>query len=802
MKPLYLLLSVLLSIVSVVQGAGPACPAGMPLGAFQVTVTRATGSAPLPLNRSNRLEEGDKIAYSPILKPSEKRPGEVSIVLIAANPTAGDGQDYTVLEPKSASKPAEWKVPWSSALAVYVYGPSGLSARKLRGFVRRDQELVTQLADYAEKTEKTESVLQALNTYDLTGRTDGVHAAFEGFAGQYGISNKIDRSAPLDQQTLAALRTLNPALSAYDPIAPSHGQRVAQTTGLAATVAGMFLGSTVGLAAGSAALTLNLKTLMFPDTDFRSAYSNELHLCTAREANPSRKRLAYLWALRVPNSGPPRIEIGEANHVPERLATSIRVKVPDSDWRLVSRVRDWKLQPSSGDPVPVPVTPVTDGRMLELNLSKISAPPGRYTLTALWDWDPFVPSGDVVVAALGSFGNAKLTDDTANRLQERTGKQIVTLSGPTDFEFVERVTVVREGDKYATPVTVPFSLPVGPRRGPQDRLEMQVDTSGMTAGRWLLALTQQGGSTQTVPVEVVKAPPVIERLPVVVNCEMKDDTITISGEGLDRIAGLEAEGVRFDVESATSRSMTLRVTTDAKWEPGTRADLRVRIRDYPAPLVMAGALLLAGARPVIREVEPSIPTGLPIALRKGELLAGIMTNLLLRVDGADPKATLTLRCKGASGDAVTVRPGAEEDRVRLQAAQNGSMFVSVDGGRWPTGCVLTATLGTAESGRSKAVELGPVVRLPVIDSFRLTEESAGENMFFGVLTGRDLELVEKTGWEDSNGQAVTEIPAAIVGQGNQQSLKVRMPWPSPRPHAPLFIWLRGETEGRATTVRY
>src|ERR1035438_10054518 len=33
-----------------------------------------------------------------------------------------------------------------------------------------------------------------------------------------------------------------------------------------------------------------------------------------------------------------------------------------------------------------------------------------------------------------------------------------------------------------------------------------------------------------------------------------------------------------------------------------------------------------------------------------------------------------------------------------------------------------------------------------------------------------------------------------------QTLRIAMPWPSPTPKAPLFVWLRGETEGRATRV--
>jgi len=44
--------------------------------------------------------------------------------------------------------------------------------------------------------------------------------------------------------------------------------------------------------------------------------------------------------------------------------------------------------------------------------------------------------------------------------------------------------------------------------------------------------------------------------------------------------------------------------------------------------------------------------------------------------------------------------------------------------------------------------------------------------------------------------------APIVGEGAKQSLKVRLSWPSPAPHAPLFVWFRGEDVGRATKLRY
>ena len=40
------------------------------------------------------------------------------------------------------------------SLAAFVYGPQGLSRKKVSGFLSQDDQLVAQLADYAEKHRK------------------------------------------------------------------------------------------------------------------------------------------------------------------------------------------------------------------------------------------------------------------------------------------------------------------------------------------------------------------------------------------------------------------------------------------------------------------------------------------------------------------------------------------------------------------------------------------------------------------------------------------------------------------------
>ena len=60
----------------------------------------------------------------------------------------------------------------------------------------------------------------------------------------------------------------------------------------------------------------------------------------------------------------------------------------------------------------------------------------------------------------------------------------------------------------------------------------------------------------------------------------------------------------------------------------------------------------------------------------------------------------------------------------------------------------------------------------------------------------DLELIERTGWDASKSLTVDALPTTAAGSGLQQSLKIVMPWPSPTPRAPIYIWLRGEAQGR------
>jgi hypothetical protein len=114
---------------------------------------------------------------------------------------------------------------------------------------------------------------------------------------------------------------------------------------------------------------------------------------------------------------------------------------------------------------------------------------------------------------------------------------------------------------------------------------------------------------------------------------------------------------------------------------------------------------------------------------------------------------------------------------------------------------LSAVIETA-AGSSDPYALGRVIRLPQIDNVRLTDERVGDSAYAGVLEGQDLELIERAGWSTGQGIEVTDLPRPVAGQGQKQMLRIALPWPSPAPHAPVYVWLRGESEPRATRARY
>lgn len=778
------------------------CPAGGPIGSVDLRVVspRAAGSEALPLRTINRLEEGDKLVYRPLLRSGEQRKGEVAIVLVPVNKKPD--QNLIILEPKSADSQQEWEVPWRVSVVAFVYGPSGLNAKKVRTFLSRDDELVTQLADYAEKTAQTEALISALSSPNSS--TAVVQSALQGFSAQYGLSVQIDRNASPNQQAMTLFRTLNPAIASYDPISPQGAQSVGQTAGLATSVATLFFGSPVGIAAGGTAMLMELRSMAFPRAEFRSSFSqsmpNEgLGLCGRRDPAPPHTKVAYLWASRVPNAGPPQLAVGLENSIPVTVKSPVSVNASDFDWKIAGRARNWALQAENGKTIPIDVRRLGDAKMLELDLSR-DIEPGRYTLVANWDWDRFSTRGAVEVRPMSDLASTRPTAASQDLLVARTGKTPITLEGG-DFEFVTKVEIERLNDKFSTPQPIPFILPLGLRRGPQQRMDVQVNTIDLEAGEYNLLISQVDGEAQPVPLKILPAPPSFENLPLVLNQGSVDGEFRLHGQRLHLIDRIEvANGTATLGPCTNSSSRTLTLHMAARIAAGTSLALKAYVQDRSEPLTLADAVRIVGPRPNISEVRVSQPPDQDVHLERGELPGGMFLSAMLRVEHLQSNSTVKLSCEQPSSAVVRLRLGERSGAFSLQQLAPDQVFLSFDTAAWLNGCELLASVSNGSEGDSAEFKLGRIVRVPKIDRFELATDDAGNAGLFANISGQNLETIDKIGWSPERGEQVTALPLPAAENAGRQNLRVLATTP-PDPHAVLYIWLRGETQPRITRHR-
>lgn len=778
------------------------CPAGGPIGSVDLRVSspRGAGEA-LPLRTINRLEEGDRLLYRPLLRSGEERKGEMALVLVPANKAAA-GEDLRILDPKPANKPQQWSVPWRVSVVAFVYGPSGLIAKKVQSFLERDEELVAQLADYAEKTAQTEALIAALAS--PSSSSAAVQSALQGFSSQYGLNVQIDRNAPSNQQALTLFRTLNPAIASYDPISPQGAQSYGQTAGLATSVATLFFGSPVGLAAGGTAMLLELRSLAFPHAEFRSSFSQTLPndglgLCGRRDPVPPHTKVAYLWASRVPNSGPPQLSIGRENSLPAAVRSPVPVTAAAADWKIVDRARSWALQSENEKPIPVTVHKLGDSQMLELEPNP-AVKAGRYSLVANWDWDRFAVKGDIEIRALSSFASARPVTASLDLLVARTGKVPVTLEGG-DFEFVTKVQIEKVNDKFASPDPVPFVLPHGLRQGVQDRMDIQVNTIDLEAGEYKLLISQLDGGTHPVALRILPPPPVIENLPVVLNQGAPVVEFLLKGQRLDLLERLEvARGtVHLGPACPNQRERTATLNMASAIAAGTTLALKAFVHDRSEPLTLADAVRIAGSRPNILEMRVSQPADQDVQLEPGELPGGAYLSALLRVEHLQSNGAVKLSCRQPGSNSVTLHLGDRSGPLSLQQLAPGQLFLSFDTSAWLNGCVLQASIANGSEGDSEPVDIGRVLRVPKIERFELPPSDAASGGLYAKLTGQSLETIEKIGWNPDNGELVTGLPLPIAGDASKQNLRIPMP-PPPDPGAALYLWLRGESQARLTRV--
>ncbi len=747
------------------------------------------GGAALPIQSLNHLPAGTRLLYFPTSSATPQK-GELSLLVAPTNQGP-----LRLLESKPAAATAEWTVPFDVSLAAIVWGPEGLDRGKIEQVGERDREVLNQLARYAEQTAQTEAILRALSDVNRNLGQD-LDVAVRSFATQYGTGARLNRAAPPDEQTLTLLRAVNPALSTYDPLRTEPHARLQQSASLAASVAGLFFGSTVGLGAGGAALLTNLHTLLFPRLELRSSFAQlgggeALTLC-AKHAPPSaRTRPAYLWARNFPGVQPPAVAL--AGPAPVPLGATSRLAVT-ADAALLDRVRHWQWVTPDGRRVSAKVLTVPGKPVLDAAFPADQFSPGRHQLEGIWDWNSFDTKVEVDVRPLSDLKPVRLARNSKPKLIAGRGKVTVDLEG-ADFEFVERVE--QEGLEAA------FRLPKGFRGGPQSTLAVDIDTSKLAPGPVRLVLVQAGNDRQEITIPVRPEPPRFTNLPLRLNVGERGQAIALKGERLDAITRIEAEGAAFEIESRTATYLRVRGVLAAAAKPGDKLAFRVYLRDLEDPTPLPSAIDVVGPRPRVTHVRPSRPAESAIALKNDELGAHLPASFGLTVAHVKPQAMVEAGCDDATAELARkrVRVGGRVEGLRAERSAADSLYVVIDPGLvGQPGCRLVLRIATDPEGNSDPVTLGQVVRVPRIARFRLTDEKSGDAGFAGVLEGSDLEWIERVGWSADSGLRVTELPAAAPG--GAQTLSITMPWPAPAPHAPLYLWLRGETEGRKTTVRW
>lgn len=784
-------------------GAVPkGCTGSASLGTVRIAVRRSVGAS-LPVKSASVIPAGAHLIWDPAhLSPGFSSKSEVTAILAHAE------GGIIVLPPQNADAHAEWNLPVSPSVLALVIGPQGLNMSKVTSLVKRNQDLLAQLADYAEQTSEVEALVQQLADSEDSGRS--TDAALKGFSSQYGVAvPKLDTKAPSDQQASLLLHAVLPSANSYDPLAPATMQ-MQQSVGLAASVAGLFFGNGVGLAAGGTALIANLKMTLFPSTELRSAFAqtadkDNLALCSKSVAPKSRTRIAYLWAYRVPDQKPPVAAIVGPAHLPLAGASTVAFA---GQVKELERARDWQLVPiSGGAAVPVTVAAGAVPDSIKIDLSNSKATPGEYRLTAAWDWDS-LNLGKIQLHPLADFRRVQIAPESRDKLVEGSGMVSVKLTG-ADFEFVEKASIQKALanpkalSKAAPPVPVDFELPAGKRAGEETSMEVEIDTAAH--GLYKLLLAQSDGKTHEVPVTILPPNPKLSNLPVRVNAGEAEEAIRFEGSGLEQIESVTCDAGLITGQ-ANGKGWAGAIRPKAGLRPGDSFPLILKVRGLDETLTVPDAIEAVGPRPKITAVRRSMPGNPGIELQQDELPAGTTIGMVIEVSGLheDARPVLELGCHpGEQKRLLQLSPDVSADGASLSFAGPGALYLSLDANAVGyAGCGLTAHLRTQPEGRSDPMRLGRVVRVPLLEQFTLTAEPAGPSAYAGVLKGRDLDLVERTGWDQQNGLAVDAIPTPVPGEPGKQTLRICLPWPSPSPHAALYVWLRGEKDARRTAVTY
>ncbi|HEY7389908.1 MAG TPA: hypothetical protein VH640_15435, partial [Bryobacteraceae bacterium] len=254
----------------------------------------------------------------------------------------------------------------------------------------------------------------------------------------------------------------------------------------------------------------------------------------------------------------------------------------------------------------------------------------------------------------------------------------------------------------------------------------------------------------------------------------------------------------------TERGLTVELKSAAKQDASL--PVKAYLQDRSEPLTLKDALEVTGPLPVIASSKLSLPSGMAIAVRADELPAGVTLNALLDVKNIEPGGVLRLACSDGAGQTASLHIGEQTAHWNLEQISPDQLFLAFDTSGLPAGCQLQAAIDNGRGSSSQPFPLAHILRVPRIDSFTISQDPVqnappqnGVRVY--QLTGQNLEMIEKLGWDEANPAQVSGLPAPLPGPGLQQSITVDLPDP-PTPDVPLYVWLRGDKQGRVASIKW
>ena len=137
-----------------------ACVNSQSLGTFKLSVVPLKGGTVLALGSVNALHKGQNLLYEPVhIPPAVKNKAEIALLLA---PAANSDATLEALKPAPADKSTVWVLPRDASVIALVYGPQGLSMRKVKAMVQKNDEVLAELADYADQTAQVSALIQEL----------------------------------------------------------------------------------------------------------------------------------------------------------------------------------------------------------------------------------------------------------------------------------------------------------------------------------------------------------------------------------------------------------------------------------------------------------------------------------------------------------------------------------------------------------------------------------------------------------------------------------------------------------------